>query len=32
MANLAGLLSYETLEKVAIIVHDEALAQRECQL
>jgi len=26
MANLAGLLSYETLEKVAIIVHDEALA------
>jgi hypothetical protein len=32
MAQLAGLLTIETLEKVATIIHDEALAQRECQL
>lgn len=30
MANLAGVLSFETLEKVARIIHDEAIAQQEC--
>ena len=29
---MAGVLSIETLERVARIIHDEALAQRECQL
>ena len=28
--NMAGVLSLETLERVAHIIHDEALAQREC--
>lgn len=27
-----GVLSRETFEKVAHIIHDEAVAQRECQL
>lgn len=27
---MAGVLSRETLEKVASIIHDEALAQRDC--
>lgn len=27
-----GVLSRETLEKVARIIHDEAITQRECQL
>jgi len=26
-----GVLSQETLEKVARIIHDEAITQRECQ-
>ena len=30
--NMAGVLSRETLERVARIIYDEALAQRECQL
>ena len=29
--NMAGVLSLDTLERVAHIIHDEALAQRECQ-
>ena len=28
---MAGVLSIETLELVARIIHDEALAQRDCQ-
>lgn len=31
MSRLAGVLSEDTLERVAKIIHDEALAQRECQ-
>jgi len=30
--NLAGVLSRETLERVARIIYEEALTQRECQL
>ena len=30
--NLAGVLSRETLERVARIIYEESLAQRECQL
>ena len=30
-SNMAGVLSRETLEKVAMIIHDEAIAQRDCQ-
>ena len=29
--NMAGILSWETLEQTARIIHDEALAQRQCQ-
>lgn len=29
--NMSGILSRETLETVATIIHDEAMAQRECQ-
>ena len=29
--NVAGVLTYETLEQVAKIIYEEAFAQRECQ-
>jgi hypothetical protein len=29
-SNTAGILSQETIEGVAHIIHDEALAQRDC--
>ena len=30
--NLAGVLSRETMERVARIIYEEALAQRDCQM
>ena len=32
MAKNAGILSKETLERIARIIHDEAIADRECQV
>ena len=32
MAQMAGVLSRETVERVARIIYEEAVSQRECQL